>query len=329
MPTVLIGPSPIRHRPGHFRELLAAAGFAAIEPPGNGPLTPADLLAALPAADALIAGGEPVPASVIAACPKLRVIARTGVGYDAVDVAAATARGIVVAITPGTNHESVAEQAFALLLALAKETISRDGSTRAGGWDRMPVRPLRGTTLGLVGLGRIGRAMATRAVAFGMAVIAFDPATDADFDASHGIRRAGLDDLQAAADVVSLHLPLTPETRGLFDRLAFARMKPGSILINTARGGLVVEDDLHAALVSGHLAGAGLDVFESEPPRPANPLLSLPNVVVSPHLAGADARAMADMADLAVQCVIDLHSGRWPEGCVVNEGLREGWEWRI
>ena len=129
MPTVLIGPSPIRHRPGHFRELLAAAGFAAIEPPGNGPLTPADLLAALPAADALIAGGEPVPASVIAACPKLRVIARTGVGYDAVDVAAATARGIVVAITPGTNHESVAEQAFALLLALAKETISRDGST--------------------------------------------------------------------------------------------------------------------------------------------------------------------------------------------------------
>ena len=329
MPTVLIGPSPIRHRPGRFRELLEAAGFTAIEPPGNGPLTPADLMAAMPAADAMIAGGEPVPGEVIAACPRLRVIARTGVGYDAVDVAEATARGIVVTITPGTNHESVAEQAFALLLSVAKETIPRDGSTRAGGWDRTPVRPLRGTTLGLVGLGRIGRAMATRAVAFGMDVIAFDQAADTDFDARHGIRRVDLDDLLANSDVVSLHLPLTPETRGLFDRRAFARMKPGSILINTARGGLVDEAALNAALTSGHLAGAGLDVFESEPPSRANPLFSLPNVVVSPHLAGADARAMADMAALAARCVIDLHAGRWPEGCVVNEALRKGWTWSI
>ena len=328
MPSVLIGSSPIRHEPGTFRELLVAAGFTAIDPSGNDPLSLADLLEHLPGADAIIAGGEPIPAEVIAACPRLRVIARTGVGHDAVDVDAATARGIAVTTTPGTNHESVAEQAFALLLALIKDVPARDASTKAGGWERTPARPLRGTTLGLVGLGRIGRAMATRALAFGMNVVAFDTVADADFDARHGIRRAGLDELLAAADVVSLHLPLTPGTRKLFDRRAFAKMKPGALLINTARGGLVDEADLYAALATGHLAGAGLDVFEPEPPRPGNPLLALPNVVVSPHLAGSDARAMADMAALAARCVIDLHQGRWPEGCVVNEEVRAAWNWR-
>ena len=140
--------------------------------------------------------------------------------------------------------------------------------------------------------------MATRALAFGMRVVAYDPiAADDDFETRHGIRRLGLDELLAAADVVSLHSPLTEETRGLINRATLARMRPGSYLINTARGGLVVESDLAESLASGHLAGAGLDVLNSEPPEPGNPLLQLPNVVFSPHMGGIDVKSMADMAD--------------------------------
>ncbi len=323
MPNVLIGSTPIRRNPGRFREILEAAGFTPVDPPGLGPLTEADF----PGMAAVIAGGEPLSGAMIGAAPGLRVIARTGVGYDAVDLAVATARNIVVTVTPGTNHESVAEQAFALYLAVARNVVTLNASIHAGGWGRAPVRPLRGSTLGLVGLGRIGRAMAVRALAFGMTVVAFDTLADAAFDARHGLGRLDLADLLAASDVVSLHLPLTAATRGLFNRDTFARMRPGAILLNTARGGLVVESDLHDALVSGHLGGAGLDVFNHEPPEPGNPLLGLPNVVLSSHVAGSDLLAMANMAELAARCVVDLHQGRWPEGCVVNETLRSGWRW--
>src|SRR4051812_6567729 len=234
MPTVLIGPGPLRNRPGPFREVLQAAGFHCIDPPGDHTLTMPELDAALPEADAFIAGGERVTADQIARAPRLRVIARTGVGYDAVDVEAATARAIPVVITPGTNQESVAEQGFALLLALTRNVVHNHNTIRAGGWDRTLVQPLRGKTLGLVGLGRIGRAMATRALAFGMAVVAYAPlAADADFEARHGIRRLGLDELFGAADVLSLHTPLLPETRGLINRKTLAKMRPGSYLINT------------------------------------------------------------------------------------------------
>lgn len=323
MPTALIGSTPIRRHPGRFREILEAAGFTPIDPPGLGPITIDDVRGA----DAIIAGGEPFTAEMIAAAPGLRVIARTGVGYDAVSLAEATARKIAVTVTPGTNHESVAEQAFALLLAVTRNVVALDRGLRVGLWDRTPQRPLRGTTLGLVGLGRIGRAMAIRALAFGMKVVAFDTLADVDFDARHGIRRLDLPALLAEADVVSLHLPSTDATRGLFNSRTFAMMRPGAILLNTARGNLVVEADLAGALRSGQLGGAGLDVFNHEPPEPGNPLLALPNVVLSPHVAGSDILAMADMAALAARCVVDLHEGRWPEGCVVNEELRAGWTW--
>jgi phosphoglycerate dehydrogenase-like enzyme len=328
MPTVLIGPGPLRNQPGPFREILTAAGFRCIDPPGDHTLSEQEVRAALPEADAFIAGGELVTAELIARAPRLRVIARTGVGYDAVDVAAATARKIPVVITPGTNQESVAEQAFALLLALTRNIVNNCQSIRSGGWDRPMVQPVRGKTLGLVGLGRIGRAMATRALAFGMQVVAFDPiAADADFEARHGITRLGLEELLAAADVVSLHSPLTDETRGLINRTTLARMRPGSYLINSARGGLVVESDLAESLASGHLAGAGLDVLNAEPPEPGNPLVGLPNVVLSPHMGGLDVKSMSDMAELAARCVISLHEGKWPAGCVVNNGLEAGWTW--
>lgn len=328
MPTVLIAPGPLRNQEGPFREILRAAGFDFIDPPGDTTLTEAELRATLPDADAMLAGGERLSAAMLDLAPRLRAIARTGVGYDAIDMAAATARKIPVIITPGTNQESVAEQTLALLLALTRNIVNFDRTIRAGGWDRMLVDPLRGKTLGLVGLGRIGRAVAVRGLAFGLRVVAYDPmALDAEFEARHGIARLDFEALLAASDIISLHLPLTPETRGIINRESLARMRPGSYLINTARGGLVVESDLAEALGSGRLAGAGLDVLNSEPPEPGNPLLSLPNVVLSPHIAGIDTKAMADMAELAARGVAMLARGEWPEGCVVNDSLRDGWRW--
>jgi phosphoglycerate dehydrogenase-like enzyme len=329
MPTVLIGPGTLRNQPGPFREILTAAGFRCIDPPGDHTLTVSEVGSFLPEADAFVAGGELVPADLIARAPRLRVIARTGVGYDAVDVAAATARKIPVVITPGTNQESVAEQTFALILALTRNIVNYDRMIRAGGWDRTLVQPVRSKTLGLVGLGRIGRAVATRALAFGMRVVAFDPvAASDDFETRHDIRRLSLDELFAAADVVSLHTPLTDETRGLINRTTLAKMRPGSYLVNTARGGLVVEADLAESLRAGHLAGAGLDVLNREPPEPGNPLLELPGVVISPHMGGIDVKSMSDMAVLAAECIVALYQGKWPApGCVVNSELEAGWRW--
>jgi phosphoglycerate dehydrogenase-like enzyme len=327
MPNILIMPTPLRHRPGRYRDILDAAGFTPIDPPGTGKLSEDDLLSTLPDSDALLAWGAPITAEMIARAPRLRAIARAGAGHDAVDLAAATARRIAVTNTPGANSESVAEQVFALLLALTRNIIGNDRSVRAGGWDRTAIRPLRGTTLGIVGLGRCGIAVARRALAFGMRVVAFSRHADAAPDVDHGIARLALEDLLAEADAVSLHLPLTAATRGLFDRRAFARMRRGAFFINTARGGVVVEEDLIASLSSGHLGGAGLDVLGSEPARPDNPLLRLPNVVLSPHIAGVDATALDEMAREAARCVIELHRGNWPEGCILNEELRPDWRW--
>lgn len=181
--------------------------------------------------------------------------------------------------------------------------------------------------MGVVGLGRIGRSVVTRAVAFGMRVIVYDRNPDQDFARDHGVQYRSLEDLLAESDVVSVHLPLSPSTAGLFDRKAFARMRPGALLINTARGGLVVEADLAESLALGHLAGAGLDVMGSEPPEPNNPLLTMQNVVMSPHIGGVDSTALDDMAEQAARIVIDLYRGRWPEDCVVNEEVRHGWRW--
>lgn len=327
MPTILIGPGTLRNQPGPFRDMLQSAGFRCIDPPGDHALSADELRAVLPEVDAMLAGGEFVTAELMDLAPRLRVIARTGVGYDAIDVAAATARRIAVVITPGTNQGSVAEQTFALLLALTRDIVTNDRLLHAGGWSRKLVAPLRGRTIGLVGLGRIGRAVASRALAFEMRVVAYDPIADPAFDQQHGIRRVNLGELLGESDVVSLHLPLSPETRGLVNRAFLAKMKRGSYLINTSRGGLVVETDLRDSLVSGHLAGAGLDVLNVEPVEPGNPLLGVPNVVLSPHLGGIDTKGMADMAELATQCVLSLHQNKWPEGCVVNRELADGWHW--
>jgi phosphoglycerate dehydrogenase-like enzyme len=327
MPRVLIGPYLLRKQPGRFRQILTDAGFEIIDPHGDFSLTREQLHPFLGSIDALIAGGERMSADLFPLAPKLRVIARTGVGYDLIDIESASAHKVAVTITPGTNQDSVAEQTWALLLAMPRRIVHNDRVIHGGGWDRALVRPVRGMTLGLIGMGRIGRAVAMRAPGFQVRVVAFDTIVDADFDQRHGIKRMSLDDLLACSDFVSLHVPLTDATRGMVNREFMAKMKPGSYLINTARGGLVVESDLRDALKSGHLAGAGLDVMSKEPPDPDNPLLGVPNVILCPHIAGTDLQSMSDMADLAASTIVELFQNRWPAECVVNSELRGAWKW--
>ena len=245
---------------------------------------------------ATLAGGEPYSRRVMAALPDLRVISRWGVGVDRIDLEAVTRRNVVVTITPTANHEAVAEHAVALLLAVSRFLVQRNDEIHRGLWVRRSSLPLREKTLGLIGLGRIGRSVAVRAEAFRMRLLAHEAFPDRDFARKHGIELVDLDTLLAGSDYISLHVPLTEETRGLINRRTISRMKKGALLINTSRGGLVVEEDLVAALKSGRLGGAGLDVFLEEPIRRDHPLLDLDNVLVSDHTAGIDTRSVEAMA---------------------------------
>ena len=322
MPRVMIGSAVLCEQESSHVRILQNAGLEVVFPPEPKLLTEADLLQLLPGIHATIAGPEPYTARVIEAAKELRVIARSGVGYDSVDVAAATRRGIAVTITPGTNHDAVAEHAFALLLALAKDVVRQHQATIAGGWSRQPTVPVRGQTLGIVGLGRIGKAMALRGLAFGMHVLATEKQPDWEFIRQHHIELVPLEELLRRSDFVSLHAPYTPETHHLIRAETLRLMKPTAFLINTARGGLVCERDLLAALQSSQIRGAGLDVFEKEPPGD-NPLFHLPNVVVTPHMAGVDTRSLREMADMAAETIVRLFRGDWPDdGRIVNPEVR-------
>jgi phosphoglycerate dehydrogenase-like enzyme len=327
MPKILVTPPNFFHITGPYTDVLAQAGHEIVYP-SSAPLkqSVAERLADLQGIDGVLAGVEPFTPEIFDGS-KLRAVARVGVGYDAIDVPAATERGIAVAITPGTNENSVAEQTLAMIFALFRDVAARDAEVRAGGWRRSTVRRLAGNTLGLVGLGRIGRALVPRAHGLGLRVIACDPFADRDFAAKHDVELCPLDDLLARADIVSLHIPCTAETTDLINRRTLALMKPTAVLINTARGGLVDETALAEALSAGTIAGAGLDVFKEEPPPADHPLLKLPNVVLAPHLGGIDQTALDAMGQLGAECLVNLHAGHWPEGCIVNESLRPGWHW--
>jgi len=327
MPRVLVTPIMLHNIDGPYREILGQGGFEVVYPPAGVPLKDPRVLAAqLKGIDAVIASMEPYNREVLAGAD-LRVIARNGVGYDTVDVAAATERGVVVAITPGVNQDSVAEHAIALMLAAAHGYPGRQTEACSGVWKRKPLPRLGGKTLGLLGLGAIGRAVVPRAIGLGMNVIAHDPVPDGDFARRHGVRLCSFDGLLAEADVVSLHLPCTPETTDVIDAASLGKMKPGSILVNTGRGGLVDEDALADTLRSGHLAAAALDVFKVEPLPADSPLANMDNVVACPHMGGIDREALAGMAQLAAENIVELHQGRWPEGRVVNEEIRAAWKW--
>lgn len=300
--------------------LKGATGLAYTAP---GQLTRAELLAAVGDADALIIrSASKIDAEVLAAAPKLKMIARAGVGVDNVDIPEATKRGVVVMNTPDGNTVSTAEHTFGLMLALARHIPQAHASMREGKWDRKSYMgvELRGKTLGVVGFGRIGRAVAKRAIAFEMKVIAFDPYITADLAADLGAELVSLDDLFARADFITLHALLTDETREMICSESIAKMKKGVRIVDAARGALINEADLAVAIKSGQVAGAALDVFAQEPPPPDNPLVGLPGVVHTPHLAASTDDAQIVVAVEAAQLVVDaLTTGQYRN--VVNPAV--------
>jgi phosphoglycerate dehydrogenase-like enzyme len=327
MPRVLVAPSVLYQAPGTYRNVLEAAGLEVVYPiAGQSLLERKNLTAQLQGIDAVLASVEAYDRGVIEES-RLRVIARVGVGYDAVDVAAASDHGTLVTITPGTNEHSVAELTIALMTGVYRGFPYRYHEVRSGKWTKRALPRLSGKTLGLVGLGRIGRAVVPRAQGLGLKVIAHDPLADPEFAEQFQVRLCTFPELLAQADIVSLHMPATVETTNLINRQTLTQMKRGSVLINTSRGALVDEDALCESLKSGHLLGAGLDVFKTEPLPLSCPLLELDNVLVSPHMGGLDEESLEAMTALAARCVADLYQGRWPEGCVVNADLRSGWKW--
>lgn len=327
MPQVAITTEPLYHADGPHLDILKRAGFEIVYPSQREVFTEDDTIRAIGTAEAVLAGGEPYSRRVLSQLPRLRVISRMGVGYDRVDVAAVSERNIVLTITPAGNHEAVAEHTLALLLALTRSIVKNDRDARQGIWGKPRLVPLRGQTLGIVGLGRIGRSVAHRARSFGLRILATDVVCNGEAARQLGIEFVDLDTLLSQSDFVTLHVPLLPETARLIDRRRLERMKPGSYLINTARGGLVVEEDLLQALNTGHLAGAGFDALADEPPPADHPFLSLDNVVISPHVAASDSRAVVDMAVGAAQNIVDLYRGKWPAESVINPDVKPRWRW--
>jgi D-3-phosphoglycerate dehydrogenase len=261
----------------------------------------------IPGHDGLIVrSGTRVGAEALEQADRLKVIGRAGSGLDNIDVEAATAMGVVVVNTPGVNATATAEHTWALLLAVCRKIPVADASVRDGQWERQrfPGTQLAGKTLGVVGLGRVGRLVAERGRAFGMKVVAYDPYLGAELADEIRVELTDLDRLFEEADVVTLHTPLTDETEGMVDAERLARMKPGGWLVNCARGGLVDERAVAAALSDGRLAGAAFDVYEEEPPE-GSPLLGLANVVLTPHLGASTIEAQRDVSVQVVDQVLN------------------------
>jgi D-3-phosphoglycerate dehydrogenase len=277
--------------------------------------------------DAVLLRAERFDAAKITDSPRLRIIARHGVGTDNVDIDAASAAGVWVTITPGSNSRAVAEHVFALVLAVARRVPYGAAATSAGRWTEpkphMIGRELHEATLGLVGFGSIARLVSQIAQGFGMDVLTYDPYVSDQDVVSQGTRPADLQTVLAGSDVLSLHLPLTPDTRHLLDAAAIDQMKPDAILVNTSRGELIDEGALASALQSGHLGGAGLDVLGGESIDPADPLAhcalplrELPNVVVTPHVAGQTDQAFLNAGQLAVASIKQVLAGGVPDHAV-------------
>jgi D-3-phosphoglycerate dehydrogenase len=286
--------------------ILQDAGLEVDNRPG---LKGEDLKAALQASDgAIVRSGTRITGDLLENPGKLRAIVRAGVGVDNIDVPTATRKGVIVMNTPGGNTISTCEQTWALIFALMRHTATADAVMRQGGWDRSKFvgTQLAGKTLGVIGLGRIGREVAKRALAMDMKVVGYDPVLTGDKITSWGFTPAGdVPTLLKQADIVTLHVPMVEETKNLIGAAELAMMKKGSRIINCARGGIIDENALADALKSGHLAGAGVDVFVEEPPPATHPLRTIPNVVLTPHLGASTNEAQKSVALEAAHLLVD------------------------
>ena len=300
---VLITPRSFGQSDAHAFRILEQAGLEIVKN-DTGKILSEEMLADLiKDCDGIILGVDPLTAKVLDGAPKLRAIAKYGVGVDNIDLDACKKRNIHVSRTVGANANAVADYAFALMLSVSRQIIPIDKKCRAGAWEKSTSLDVYGKTLGLVGLGAIGKGVAARARGFDMRVFAYDPFWDEAYAAEAGIQRASLDEIYQKADFISVHVPLNEETRGLIGARELGLMKPTAILINTARGGVIDEDALIEALQSGQIYGAGLDVFEKEPPSDTR-WFALSNVVLGSHCAASTLGATEQMSRMAAENLV-------------------------
>lgn len=306
---ILLTTTSYQDCPGDHHALLESTGAEVVRE--RGPLSEAKMLELAGDFDAFLCGDDEITRAVIdKSLPKLKVIAKYGIGVDKIDVGYATEKKIPVSFCPGVNHTTVAEHVFMLLLALEKNLMVQANATAAGEWKRMTGHEIMGKTIGIVGLGRIGREVAIRANAFGMRCVGYDLYWPEDFAKAHNVQRMdGITQLLRASDVVSLHTNLTPETRDMICEASLKNMKEGAILINCGRGELTNTTDIAAALESGYLAGYGADVLDQEPPPANHPLLGAKNCIITPHVGSRTFESVQRQAGMATQNLVNLLKG--------------------
>ena len=318
MPKVMITPTSMQHRPSPYADLLKRAGFE-VRYPTNPELVMGltgeeETISQLKGMKAVIAGGEYFTPGSMDGLPELRVIARAGVGFDRVDVEAATRRGVAVTVTPTANHEAVAEHAITLLLTTVRSIIPTSRQVAAGRWPREPLGTVRGKTLGIVGLGRIGRSTAVRAIPLGMKVVAHEIFPDQEFVGAHGIELLSFEQLLEALGFHHPALSADGSDPALLRKSGVRSDETGEHSDQHGPWTTGQGEDLLEALRSGRLRAAGLDVLEQEPPDPDNPLLRMGNVLVTSHQAGCDEASVIAMGMEAAQCIITLNQGNCPKG---------------
>ena len=307
---VLLTTTSFQDTPGPHHDLLAAQSYEIVRE--RGPLPEARMLELAGDFDALLCGDDAITRAVLEkSLPRLKVVAKYGIGLDKVDVAAATELKLPVTFCPGVNHTTVAEHTFGLLLAIYRQIVEQNIAVHEGKWKRLTGHELMGTTIGIAGLGRIGKEVAIRARAFGMNVLGFDVYWDEDFARNHGVERVhDVDDLIRRSDIVSLHMNLSPETRGFINADRLKLFKKHAVLLNCARGELVDSTALAAALETGQIAGYGADVLDEEPPKPDHPLLKCRNAVITPHIGSRTYESVIRQATMAAQNMINILEGQ-------------------
>lgn len=312
MAKILLTTTSYQDTPGPHHELLNGSGHEVHCE--RGPLSEQQMLDLVGDFDAFLCGDDAITRKVLEkATPKLKIIAKYGIGVDKIDVAAATEMGLPLCFTPGVNHTTVAEHSFALMLALFRSLVDEANYVRAGNWKRLTGHEIMGKTIGIVGLGRIGKEVAIRAKAFGLKIIGNDLYWPEEFAKEYGIERAeSFDGVFEKADIISLHTNLTEETRNLISAASIAKMKDGVVILNCARGELVNTADMVAALKSGKVGGYGADVLDEEPPRADHPLLSAPNCVLTPHIGSRTHESVQRQAMMATQNLLLCLEGKKP-----------------
>ena len=312
MKRILLTTTSFQDTPGEHHQMLEQEGFDIVRERGPLPESRMLELVAKGDFDGWLIGDDAITRAVIQkSLPRLRVISKYGIGLDKVDVKSATEFKLPVTFCPGVNHTTVAEHVFGLMLAIYRDIVPQCNYVKSGNWKRLTGHELFGKTIGVIGLGRIGKEVSSRARAFGMNVVGFDIYWDDKFAQQYNVQRAGLiEDVLKASDIVTLHTNLTDETRHLMNSKRLAMMKKGSVLINTARGELVKTNDVAAALKSGQLLGYGADVLESEPPPKDHPLFACPNAVLTPHIGSRTYESVARQAKMAAQNLINVLNGQ-------------------